>query len=204
MMALLAGFAVLSAAVAAGWTAPLDQATTAAAAAHRTSFLSDIAINATALGSGTVVFTIAICVALYAVAAGRPRIALALVWVPVASLLDNGVKLLLRQPRPTAAMVAVPSTFGFPSGHTVAAAALFLTLALVAAGAERRAGARRVLLACGLAVTLLVAWSRVYLGVHYLSDVVGGLLLGAAGSVAAVQLIDRKQMDRQGLSDSDA
>jgi undecaprenyl-diphosphatase len=91
----------------------------------------------------------------------------------------------------------------------VAASALYVTLALIAAGTERRTGPRRLLIASGVAVALLVAWSRVYLGVHYLSDVIGGLLVGSAGALVAARAVTARaivdgQPDRQALSDSDA
>jgi undecaprenyl-diphosphatase len=204
---LLGGFAAITAAVAAGWSAPLDQATAMAAATHRTPFQSAVAINLTALGSAPVVVILAVIAAAYAVASGRPRIVLALLWAPLAFLLDTTVKQLVHHPRPTVAMIAVPPDYSFPSGHAVAASALYVTLALVAAGAERRAGPRRLLIASGVAVALLVAWSRVYLGVHYLSDVVGGFVLGTAGAMVAARAVTANpvgQADRQGLSDSGA
>lgn len=204
-LGLLACLVALTAVVAAGWIAPLDQATAVAAAVHRTAFQSAVAINVTALGSAPVIVLVAVVAAAYAVAAGRPRVVLALAWTPLAFLLDSAIKLLVRHPRPTVAMIALPPDYSFPSGHAVAASALYITLALLAAGVERRAGPRRLLVASGVLVALLVAWSRVYLGVHYLSDVVGGLLLGTAGAILAVRAItDSDQVDRQALSHSGA
>lgn len=202
---LLGCLVALTVLVGAGWTASLDQATAIAAAVHRTPLQSAVALNVTALGSAPVVTIIAVIAAVYAVSAGRPRVVLALAWTPLAFLLDTAIKAVVRHPRPTEAMIALPPDFSFPSGHTVAASALYLTLALLAAGVERRAGPRRLLIASGLVVSLLVAWSRVYLGVHYLSDVVGGLLLGTAGAIVAVRAITgSEQVDRQVLSHSDA
>jgi len=202
---LLACLVVLTAAVAAGWTTSLDQATAVAAAVHRTAFQSDVAINVTALGSAPVVVIIAVVAAAYAVAAGRPRVVLALAWTPLAFLLDSAIKLLVHHPRPTVAMIALPPDFSFPSGHAVAASALFVTLALLAAGVERRAGPRRLLVASGVVVAALVAWSRVYLGVHYLTDVVGGLLLGSAGAIMAARTAQLgNQVDRRALSRMEA
>ena len=201
-LVLLACLAALTVLVGAGWTAALDQATAIAAATHRTPFQSAVAVNATALGSAPVVVVVALLAAAYVVAAGRPRLVLALAWTPLAFLLDVAIKALVRHPRPTEAMIALPPDFSFPSGHAVAASALFVTLGLLAAGVERRAGPRRVLVASGIVVALLVAWSRIYLGVHYLSDVVGGLLLGSAGAMGVVKLAQNnsERTDRQTLS----
>lgn len=207
ILVLLVAFAAVTAAVAAGWTAGIDQATAIAAATHRTSFQSALALNVTALGSAPVIVIVSVIAAAYAVASARPRLTLALLWTPLAFLLDTGLKVLVRHPRPTVAMIALPPDYSFPSGHAMAASALYLTLALLAAGAERRAGPRRLLIASGILVVLLVAWSRVYLGVHYLTDVMGGLLLGAAGAMVASRAVNANpvgQVDRQRLSDSDA
>jgi undecaprenyl-diphosphatase len=106
------------------------------------------------------------------------------------------LKLLFQHPRPTEAIIAIPDSYSFPSGHAVAASALYITLALIAAQNERRQRPRRIIVATGVSIAVLVAWSRVYLGVHYFSDVIGGLLLGGAGSVAAAVFVGRTE--RQG------
>jgi len=188
---LLLAFAVLSVAVTAGWTAPLDQSITVALTGHRTEVLNNLAVNLTALGSAPVAAIVALLAALYAVASGRPRIVLALLWTPLSFFLDSGLKLVFQHPRPTEAIIAIPDSYSFPSGHAVAASALYITLALAAATGERRLRPRRVLVWGGVLIAVLVAWSRVYLGVHYLSDVVGGLLLGSAGALAASIALSR-------------
>jgi undecaprenyl-diphosphatase len=193
LLGLLAGFLALSVAVTAGWTAPLDQGVISAVAGHRTGVLNSLAVNLTSLGSAPVVVLIAVVAALYALAAGRPRIVLALCGTPLSFLLNDVLKLVFKHPRPTQAIIAIPDTYSFPSGHAVAASALYITLALVAAQSERRQRPRRVLIWSGIAVAVLVAWSRVYLGVHYFSDVSGGLLLGGAGATAAARVFRRTE-----------
>ena len=188
---LVAGFAAVSIAVTAGWTMSLDQAVLMSVAGHRTDLLSALAINLTALGSAPVVTLVTLLVAVYAFAAGRQRIVLALLWTPLSFLLDDVLKLLFQHPRPTEAIIAIPDSYSFPSGHAVAASALYITLALIAGHGERRQRPRRVLIGSGVTVAVLVAWSRVYLGVHYFSDVVGGLLLGGAGALAAALVLSR-------------
>jgi undecaprenyl-diphosphatase len=77
------------------------------------------------------------------------------------------------------ALVALPDPFSFPSGHAAATAAIAGTVAY----------AHPWLGAPLLALAGLVAWSRVALRVHHLSDVIAGAALGLAGSAAAAALL---------------
>jgi membrane-associated phospholipid phosphatase len=118
-------------------------------------------------------------------ALGRPRQAMRAVAAAGSTwLLGQGVKKLVERPRPsvadprrTRAMIATPMGTSWPSSHP----AVFTAFVAVA-GRELRAGAAAR--ACLTAVGLTVAASRVYLGVHYPSDVVSGFLMGRA--VAAI------------------
>lgn len=90
------------------------------------------------------------------------------------------LKLLFRCPRPIAGelLVSMPAGWSFPSAHAAQATAFFLTLALLAHRLRPGAGAHVTALICGfLAVT--VGFSRLYLRVHFFTDVLAGTLLGA-------------------------
>ncbi|MDN4613140.1 phosphatase PAP2 family protein [Leifsonia sp. F6_8S_P_1B] len=93
------------------------------------------------------------------------------------------VKAIVAEPRSTAALahqIAVaPSTLSFPSGHVVFAVSLTAALAMVC----RSAGSRGVVIAVGAILVLLVAWSRLYVGVHYGADVAGSFINGVAGAI---------------------
>src|SRR2546430_13682560 len=66
-----------------------------------------------------------------------------------------------------------PRSTLFPYTTLFRSSALYLTLALLAAHTQSQRGVRRMLVAVGIALPVIVAWTRVYLGVHYFSDVVG-------------------------------
>ncbi len=101
--------------------------------------------------------------------------------LPGGLLVNTLLKRGFDRPRPglVAHLVEV-GTSSFPSGHAMLSAIGFLTLgALMAGGAERRRE-RGYILGAAIGLTLLVGASRVYLGVHWPSDVLAGWCLGAA------------------------
>jgi undecaprenyl-diphosphatase len=74
----------------------------------------------------------------------------------------------------------VVSGFSYPSGHSVSTSALYLTIAIIASGHVKHAGARAAIFLAVSAVLLMVGASRVYRGVHYATDVLSGISLGAS------------------------
>ena len=99
-----------------------------------------------------------------------------------ASLLAHLLKILIARPRPTVVadmMVNMPPDYSFPSAHTAQAASFFFALGLIAARHLPVKSATAVWLCCGLLISF-VGLSRIYLNVHYLSDVIAGAILGVA------------------------
>ena len=109
-----------------------------------------------------------------------------------ASLVDTGLKLLFGRERPTAFFENYPSptSFSFPSGHSLFATAFFGGLAVLLWRRVRTPALRGVIGVVAIAFILLIGISRVYLGVHYPSDVLGGYAAGVVW-VGAVALGDR-------------
>jgi len=95
------------------------------------------------------------------------------------TLMSSGVKNLLDRVRPTANPIAHTLGPSFPSGHTTGAAACFAAFALVL-GRGRSRNTQAVLAGAAAFIACAVAASRVLLGVHWLTDVLGGLALGWA------------------------
>jgi undecaprenyl-diphosphatase len=124
--------------------------------------------------------------ALFLLKRGRPRLAVYLVVTAIlGGLVDSALKVLVDRPRPLVDH-PVATAFGksFPSGHamssTVTYGALLLAF-LPAIGARWR----RVAVAVTALLVLLIGCSRLLLGLHFLTDVVGGYLLGLAWLAAA-------------------
>jgi undecaprenyl-diphosphatase len=110
----------------------------------------------------------------------RPADDIALVVIAAGSaLLPSVVKLIVARPRPTIEHLSQLSSLSFPSEHTTQAAAIYLTIAILLSKGLSR-GWRVLAIVLAVVIALGVAWSRVYLGVHYPTDVAAGLLLGWA------------------------
>jgi undecaprenyl-diphosphatase len=136
----------------------------------------------TALGSTIVLIGLSATVALWFALTGRRREALFAVLVPAGA---GGLGELLKQAfarlRPDLVPHAMHAAgWSFPSSHALMSTATFLTLgALLGLGQERRS-VRFYLLALGGGLALVVGTSRVYLGVHWPTDVLAGWLTGGA------------------------
>lgn len=124
----------------------------------------------------------ALCFLVYLIYARLWRwVVIALCTVPGGMLLNTAMKLAVHRERPTfLGLSATLRTYSFPSGHTVAATLVYGVVAIYLAS-QMNGLARRVLV-CLVAffIVALVALSRIYLGVHYLSDVLAGMAEGVA------------------------
>jgi undecaprenyl-diphosphatase len=152
-----------------------------------------VVVALTQLGAPLVVELVALALAGYFFVVRRQRLGL---YVLVAVLGAEAVSTLLKNAvsrvRPCVDVASCPATSSYPSGHATGAAAFWTVAAvLLLPRFGRRAWAL-------LAVPVLVAATRVLMGVHYLSDVAAGLLVGGCWAAAWTVLLDALRDDRAG------
>lgn len=142
-------------------------------------------VAVTALGDATILTGVVAAVAGLLLVLGRRGTA-AMVVLASASGAATGTlaKLLVGRPRPDVADRLVDvSGLSFPSGHAMNSAIIYLTLASLVSHVERGAQVRRYTLAVAMLVVAAIGTSRVYLGVHWPSDVLAGWCAGALWAI---------------------
>lgn len=163
------------------------------------------ALDITALGSATVLGLVTLLVAGFLLLQGMARTAL---FVFVASaggwVLNAAMKSVFQRPRPD----IVPHlrdvyTLSFPSGHAMISAAVYLTLGALTMRIAQRRVTKFYCIASAMFVTFLVGASRVYLGVHYPTDVLAGWLVGMSWALLC-WLVERAIERRAGLAKEQA
>ncbi|NAZ35610.1 phosphatase PAP2 family protein [Rubellimicrobium sp. CFH 75288] len=147
----------------------------------------------TALGGALILFGTVAAVTLALVLRGQPRSAgLFVLAVAGAQALSSSIKALFDRARPDLVPHGTDALFAsFPSGHTTMATAVWLLLAAMMARTDPLRSMKALYLSLAILVVLAVGVSRVYLGVHWPSDVLAGWALGAAWALGCYLLADR-------------
>ena len=167
-----------------GVTQRLDVAVLTWLGQHHTKLLTSAAVELTYLGTGTVVLMIVGVAALFLWHTEHKHSARILLFAVGGNILLNGVlKLMFNRARPTVfdwQTTAVSSSF--PSGHAMSATVCYGTVAYLASRLQKHRTSRVATLTAAVLLILLVCSTRLYLGVHYPSDVVAGIIVGLAWS----------------------
>jgi undecaprenyl-diphosphatase len=180
VLAILVGLSVLTAVLGIGiraWAPGFDLQTMQAIAGHRDATLTTIAGIVTNAGSFALLAPLSIAFLLLR-RWKRPSDDVALLVIAAGSaVIPIVTKLIVARPRPTLEHLTHLTSLSFPSEHTTQAAAVYLTIAIMLSKGLNR-GWRELVIVIAVLIALAVAWSRVYLAVHWPTDVIAGLLLG--------------------------
>jgi undecaprenyl-diphosphatase len=168
-------------------------------ASLRTGWLNGTALDFTALGSGTllIIATTVVFLMLFTTKDLYGAIHLACAGVG-AGLLTDFFKHYFARPRPQVVerLIHVAS-YSYPSGHAVGIAACYFSFAMIARRHLPRHISREVLIGFTLLTIVLVCLSRVYLGVHYFSDVLSGMMIGVGWSLLLAGAFSLHERSRQ-------
>jgi undecaprenyl-diphosphatase len=208
MVFLLLGFAVVSDLVSDGQTQDFDERVVRAlrrgddpSVPIGPAWVRSAALDITALGSGWVLGLVVAAIVGYMLLQGLRRTALFVSAASVGGWVLNALlKLVFQRARPE----VVPHlrevlTLSFPSGHAMTSAAVYLTLgALLMRVADRRA-TKVYCMGFAMVLTALIGSTRVYLGVHYPTDVLAGWLIGLSWAIGC-WLVERALERQTGLA----
>ena len=178
------GFAKLAEVVREGYTQQFDTAVLRWIGAHHSPTLTTIMTEITPLGTGIVVLTVVgVTTAFLWHTEHKHSARMLLAATAGAILLNNALKLLFDRDRPNVfEWETHAASSSFPSGHAMSATVVYGTVAYLLARLQKHGWARALTLLFAVVMVALICLTRLYLGVHYPSDVLGGIIVGLAWS----------------------
>jgi undecaprenyl-diphosphatase len=177
-------FARLGEVVRAGSTLQFDRAVLTWIGARQTPLLTTIMTEVTPLGTGAVVLMIVGVSAAFLWHTEHKHSARLLLASTAGSiLLNNVLKLFFNRDRPDVFVWQThAASSSFPSGHAMSATVVYGTVAYLLARLQKHRWARMLTLFAAVLMITLICFTRLYLGVHYPSDVLAGIVIGLAWS----------------------
>lgn len=165
-------------------------------------WLEEIGRDVTALGGVAVLSLVSVAAVGYLLLLRRPRAALCVTGSVLGAVgFSIALKYLIARPRPQLVPhLSYVITSSFPSGHAMLSAAVYLTLGASLARLHKSLGLKAYMLLWALLLSFLVGLSRVYVGVHWPTDVLAGWAAGAVW--AALSWLGLRALQRRGEVES--
>lgn len=147
-------------------------------------WVEEAARDITALGGVAVLTLLVTLIVIHFLLRGKWRAGAFLAFVVAAgTLISNGLKDVFDRPRPDLTGIVHVASASFPSGHATVSAVTYLTLGVVLARTSSRHRLRVFYILTAIFLTGIVGLSRLYLGVHYPTDVAAGWAIGGAWAI---------------------
>lgn len=171
----------------------IDEVILSFAESLRSVHLSAVAMDVTALGSTAVVFILAfVFLVIFLMAKDYLGVTHLLAASLGAGIWSQLFKRVIARERPEVfPHIVQVAGFAYPSGHSLAAASLYITFAVLGCRHFKKFSQRIILFSLSMGVISLVGLSRIYLGVHYPSDVLGGIFFGIAWAFILAAIVGK-------------
>lgn len=184
-------FAVLAVLTESGWVQAMDEAVLLWMYEHSTPFLDSWALKLSTLGSSVVAVMIVLVASAF-LWIGRHRWTLAVLWSAMlgSAVLSTTLKAAFARPRPMLWERTHASEASFPSGHAMSAVVIYGTLAYLVARLESERWMRFLTFGVAGVAILIIGLTRLYLGVHYPSDVIAGYAVALAWATLCALAIE--------------
>jgi undecaprenyl-diphosphatase len=190
------GFTELAGHVRNGSTATFDDTILMWFGRHHVKFLDAAMLEITALGTGSVVMMVVAVSGMFLWLTEHRYSAILLLVATAGGIVLNGLlKIGYERARPQIfAWGTSAVSWSFPSGHAMSATIVYGTVAYLAARLQKHRSQRIATLASAAVFILLIAISRLYLGVHYPSDVIAGIIIGLAWASFCMATLEALQV----------
>jgi undecaprenyl-diphosphatase len=165
-------------------------------AAHQSKPKDAVMVEITSLGTGVVVGMIVLVAGMFLWLNHHKHSAILLIAATLGGIvLDNLLKIGFNRPRPQVfqwGTYAMSSSF--PSGHAMSSVIVYGTVAYLAARLQQRLASRILTMAVAAIMIVAICFSRLYLGVHYPSDVLAGVVIGLAWAAFCMAVLEAAQL----------
>ena len=156
-----------------------------------TTLLTTIMKLITSLGSALFIITGILCVAI--LIKDKKYFKIFLIANLIGVILNNIIKLIIKRPRPTQTiLLASETSYSFPSGHSMSSLIFYGLLIYYICKFIKNKKIKTLLVALLSAIIFFIGISRIYLGVHYATDVIGGYLIGLIYLVVFLKITNKK------------
>ena len=132
----------------------------------------------TNLGSATALIAITLVILLVAIIKHHRLPISTMINLPSIFIINEITKAIIRRPRPTGIHLVEATGFSYPSGHTIVSLAFYGFIMKSLCERIKNKSLKIIINIMGITLIILISLSRIYLGVHYLTDIIAGYILG--------------------------